>query len=112
MSASVLVEVEEDDDADCCFEVPAAVMAMDDSEDSPGEGGRRADEEQQREQRAGLVAIQQVHGLVGCQMVGYFGGLVALDVLQHGGKAGQAAGGEEGVGGREDKVLAGCGDLD
>ena len=45
-------------------------------------------------------------------MVGYFGGLVALNVLEHGRVAGEGAGGEESVGAGKDEVLAGCGDLD
>jgi len=65
MTASVLVEVEEDDDADCCFEVTAPVMAMDDADDSPGEGCRCADEEHERQPGSGLVAVEDVHGLVG-----------------------------------------------
>jgi hypothetical protein len=64
-------------------------------------------EEDHREDGPGLIAAEQEELLVGGgEVVGYFGLLVALDVLQHGRVAGEGAGGEEGVGAGQDEVLA------
>jgi hypothetical protein len=80
-----------------------AMMKMHGADEVENKHPESDGKEDHREDGPGLIAAEQEELLVGGgEVVGYFGLLVALDVLQHGRVAGEGAGGEEGIGARQD----------